>query len=141
MLLKKISAAIASFISYRMFDVTLDMKTRHFSANLLKQMGEVSTSIINLKLTENLINAFPLFHDSVRTSESRFINHMLKRNPITDKFFWTSYRIFVSWLCNRCHFVEMVMEVIPISHSCTLSKKKTTQFWKREGRKIKKNNR
>ena len=70
-----------------MFDVTLDMKTRHFSANLLKQMGEVSTSIINLKLTENLINAFPLFHDSVRTSESRFLNHMLKRNPITDKFF------------------------------------------------------
>ena len=70
-----------------MFDVTLDMKTRNLFANLLKQMGEVSTSIINLKLTENLINAFPLFHNSVRTSESRFLNHMLKRNPITGKFF------------------------------------------------------
>ena len=41
--------------------------------------------------------------------------HMLKTNPIIDKLFWKMYRMFVSWLGNRCHFVGMVIGVIPIS--------------------------
>ena len=47
---------------------------------MLKQVGDLSTGIINLKLTEKLINAFTSFHDSVLTLESKFFNHVVKRN-------------------------------------------------------------
>ena len=82
---------------------------------MLQRVGEVSTSIIDLKFTEKLINAFKSFYDSERTLESKCLNHMLKKNPIIDKLFWKMYRMFVSWLGNHCHIVGMVIGVIPIS--------------------------
>ena len=93
---------------------------------MLQQVGEVSTTIINMKLTEKLINPFMSFHDSLRTLESKFLNHMLKRNPIHDKLFWRSYQMFVSWPSNCYHFVGKVMRVIPNLHSCTFSARRTT---------------
>lgn len=55
-------------------------KSEHKNWSNAATRGRSFDRVINLKLTEKLINAFTSFHDSVLTLESKFFSHVVKRN-------------------------------------------------------------